>query len=1415
MQNWGQLLLAVAGPTSAAFEAGRLTGSLLCGLGLSAGIFRCATLLSRKETEKRCVASLLLFLTALLLSALNQSATLLWRDQPGVLQALRWVLLLPIFPLMLASLVLGMAGLIVYHSLQPRYTQGRTSAIWALVCSGLLLAGGVTTAWISWQKQLPRAVASQTAPGEAPSLSPGPVKSFEALNFRFELPGPPWVSIDPKSINPAACLILQNVRDQSFFMVVAERGGVDMTLSPGQLADISKANLNGTAEGVTIEDLEAIHRAGLEYSSFRAQGRRAGQTFHYHYQVAVHHGWFYQLIAGATRSQALADATAAAMGQRFALLDPEARCYSTGQAIQAPVVLPDLGVAAHLHRDGWTRWNTMEAFPTADFGASLGNSSSLLLFSLDLRGSDPALEDLTSAFLRVVWSTAYPGEVESVTPFEQNQLRGNQVRLQHAVKETSYDDIIWVYRHLNRAYCIITWTDRSTPDRLEPVSRVIQLMEHASVTVEEDDEKLSGPQRHLRSQFFNHLGVLQHERGDQDTALDYFRLAFAFQPANPSVVTNLANTYEALQRFAEAASFLESAAPAFDPATRLQLAGREARNWQLTGDVDQALARYQKAFASGLAQDELFWEYLQLLREHRSPGEALAALDAYGKTAATDQVLRWRAGILVDLARRDEAIALLENRLKKEPYHAGIACDLAAFCLEAPGKETQCLEICDLMEAKGAGSWEIPWLRGNAYLRLEKYFDAKTSFESALGLTQEHALMVKQGLALASAALGEGDNSLVKEEIAPVPIPAGLAKTLEAAAAPSLDSHGFQVLSSVTVIRFKKGEPEITTRYQRVKITATSGLEQFKTLRYSFSPVHERIYVNRLAVSDSSGKLLAEGEVNDYYVLDESAREMATGEKVLHVPVPGLELGAVVDCTVTKKSQAPLPECRFSRHPFFAQGPAAFLAVVLTGDAGQAAFAAPPGLTTVKGKDYRAWILHQPPMAWSEEQQPWVEDFLPFLYLGSKASSWSETGEEYLESIATLLEERDPSVEEAARRVTREAASAEEKIRALTRFVQNQLTYQAMEFGRRGRIPRPASRCLKNKYGDCKEHVLLLQQLLRAVGIPSYAALIDFKSPVVDSLPSLDQFSHVILYIPSPSGKPEDGRFIDPTDDYLPFGSLPPDGLAGRRSLLLQPGAVRLVTVPGYPAGSSRLISESKVTLNDGENLSVQGRLTASGYCGSWLRGYFANRDSASVETRLQEMLKFDGLRLNSVQCHDLDKPDLPFRMEMDFELAENCKRNPDGTFTVALPGLWERHFLDPAFLKDRKTPFEWLRPLRCTSTIELENSPVINWRALSLDGLAPTGQDEFQSWTISRKDHEGGVTLSADFERRSFRHPAERYPHYLECAEAALRLWREPFSAGSGKPGGAPSRPIRLDVGRSKYRPSPFRLGRSWEQTP
>ncbi len=138
-----------------------------------------------------------------------------------------------------------------------------------------------------------------------------------------------------------------------------------------------------------------------------------------------------------------------------------------------------------------------------------------------------------------------------------------------------------------------------------------------------------------------------------------------------------------------------------------------------------------------------------------------------------------------------------------------------------------------------------------------------------------------------------------------------------------------------------------------------------------------------------------------------------------------------------------------------------------------------------------------------------------------------------------------PEIRALAEQLTAGVRTDRDKVAALYTWVAQNVRYVAVSLGQGRLVPRPASTVLKNRYGDCKDHVVLLESLLSAVGIASSPALINSSDSYrLSTIGVQYPIDHVITYVPALD------LYLDSTDPFAPFGTLP-FGDYGKPVLLL------------------------------------------------------------------------------------------------------------------------------------------------------------------------------------------------------------------------------------------------------------------------
>ena len=136
------------------------------------------------------------------------------------------------------------------------------------------------------------------------------------------------------------------------------------------------------------------------------------------------------------------------------------------------------------------------------------------------------------------------------------------------------------------------------------------------------------------------------------------------------------------------------------------------------------------------------------------------------------------------------------------------------------------------------------------------------------------------------------------------------------------------------------------------------------------------------------------------------------------------------------------------------------------------------------------------------------------------------------------------------------------KALAISNWVRKNIRYVAVYIGNGGIVPHQAETVLANRYGDCKDHVSLLEAMLSEAGIDSTPALISYgNSFALLPVPNPGLFNHVITYVPSLD------LYLDSTAEDVEAGYLPPAEL-GKQVILTQTGEVG--HTPVAQAGQTR-----------------------------------------------------------------------------------------------------------------------------------------------------------------------------------------------------------------------------------------------------
>jgi transglutaminase-like putative cysteine protease len=254
----------------------------------------------------------------------------------------------------------------------------------------------------------------------------------------------------------------------------------------------------------------------------------------------------------------------------------------------------------------------------------------------------------------------------------------------------------------------------------------------------------------------------------------------------------------------------------------------------------------------------------------------------------------------------------------------------------------------------------------------------------------------------------------------------------------------------------------------------------------------------------------------------------------------------------------------------------------------------------------KAWSLEEPGAVsiWDREPQLVITTFKDMSELG--ASYWSSMKDQ---------EAVDAGIQALAEEITKGISDRRAQAIAIDRWVKTNIRYVLVFLGSGGITPNPASAVLKNKFGDCKDHVVLMGALLRAKAIASEQVLINVGNAY--RLPELPTpfFNHVMLYLP------EFDLYTDPTASQAAFGILPQNSY-DKPVLHISSAGGRLARTP--PMRPQDHVTIAKTTATIGADGVVKGttRQTATGIFAASARNRATQIQTLGREKFAETMLR-------------------------------------------------------------------------------------------------------------------------------------------------------------------------------------------------
>ncbi|MBC2604759.1 DUF3857 domain-containing protein [Pelagicoccus albus] len=869
----------------------------------------------------------------------------------------------------------------------------------------------------------------------------------------------------------------------------------------------------------------------------------------------------------------------------------------------------------------------------------------------------------------------------------------------------------------------------------------------------------------FQSGFYNGVGVFNFQQGNPNKATRYFQESYNLKPDLLGVAVNLAHTLLAQGKIDEALQICETELA--KNSDNLRLLSIQGSCYFQIGRTQEAIESYRKLiFEYGVSADETLNEYYSLLfsrGENKTLYEDVSkAEEMAGQTLA---IRYWKIVALRDNGNLDQALELSEELVSNIPDNYQFA-ELHVDVLLKVQENAAALEYCHYA-IEELGLTQMRYYEAVCHLAMQRYASAKDSLDACLAAYPAHA----QAMGLLSqihTLMGGTDPSLFSNPIPAVPYAETIDQLELAVDQERLSRKGAYAVMHGLAYEFHKNQRQRKTLYQLFKVLDEDAVLELSELEQSFNPNFERIYVNEAKVLSEDGEVLAEADPSQFYLTNNEAESIVSEKRNLHIPFPGVRKGCLVKLVLTYETNQPVEEFQFANPVISGIFPRRVAFAQVNGDIDSLSYQSNlDDFVFEKSDNSLLWYIPEPNSYDRVEHQPDSKLFLPTVWIGPAEKSWQTLGDTYYSEIESQLTETDSRCGDIVKDLDIGDGNERQKVDALFKYISDQYTYKALLFGPRSTQPNQIGKILTNRYGDCKDHTVLALHLLREMGIEAWPALVDTNRQAIAEVPSLYQFNHMILYVPSI----EENPFIDPTD-YPNGKSYRPRYLDDQIALIVTPKGSSLKVIGGLRPEDNQMEINRAVKFTDTKEIEVHEKVTAHGHSAAFIRQFLRGAPDNERITILQSYLRLaePSLYLSNLEVQNLDTPQLPIELDYSYT-ADKSFASEGGTLRGRAPSTWDNLvFYNERSTEPRRIPFRINSPVEISLQLDVSVPESFHF---SRDELLQTVEASSSFGAVVRTAHQTGAHTSFDYQitLNGDTYASDRYEDYIEHAENAKRL--------------------------------------------
>jgi transglutaminase-like putative cysteine protease len=393
------------------------------------------------------------------------------------------------------------------------------------------------------------------------------------------------------------------------------------------------------------------------------------------------------------------------------------------------------------------------------------------------------------------------------------------------------------------------------------------------------------------------------------------------------------------------------------------------------------------------------------------------------------------------------------------------------------------------------------------------------------------------------------------------------------------------------VVRREADGAGVTTYRQVTQIISPEVVKDYAEHEFSYSPGHQRLTVNWIRVVRPDGTVVSDAptQVQDADIPATLSDPVYSDTKVRRFSLSGVAPGTIVDWSYTVEERKPFFPGDFSlswsvhtgrltrRSRYLVDLPAAMQPHLVERN-----LAFRREERVAKGRRTYLWATQEVPRVRAEDFM--ADSNGVYMSIGLAAPlEWAAIGRWY-SGLARNRYELNDSIRSRVTSLLTAARTASDTLRAVQRWVAQDIRYVSIALGLGGYQPRSPAEVVATGYGDCKDKATLFVAVVKGLGFQAYPVLLNSGDRVERALPSIGQFNHAIAAVEHPEGR----VYVDLTADLVPYGELPPSD-QGQFALVVHPdGQSEQVILPETSPGAN--LNETDIV----GTLSADGYVTAS-----------------------------------------------------------------------------------------------------------------------------------------------------------------------------------------------------------------------------